>query len=266
MAASRALRSSFAVTFSVWRALFLREAATRLSRNPTAWFWLIAEPLTHIAFLMWLFVIAFRQRHIIGADTSVFVMLGVLAFIIPRNLINGSIAAIAGAQSLYTYRQVKAVDTVIARIGVESLLAFILFFVIWTGAALFGFPVSLADPLKAILALGTLWFGGVGLALVFSVVANLSVQAGHLVRTLMAPLYVFSAVMFPTAAVPESMRNVMLINPLVHGVESLRLAFMPAYQTAPGIDLLYLMQWAIVLIFLGLVMHAVFENFLMTKK
>jgi len=265
MAASRALRSPFVVTLSVWRALFLREAVTRLSRNPVAWFWLIAEPVAHIAFLMWIFVIGLRQNRMAGVDTSVFIMLGVLAFTIPRNLMNGGMAAIGGGQALYTYRQVKTIDTVIARVGLESLLACLIFFVIWTGAALFGFPVYLVNPLGAILAVAALWLAGLGLALVFSVVANLNAQAGHIVRMFMAPLYVLSGVMFPTSAVPLSMRDVLLLNPLVHGVESLRLAFMPHYKVAPGINLLYLVEFAVTLVFLGLMLHAVFQNFLRAK-
>lgn len=265
MAASRALRSPLAVTISVWRALFLREATMRLSRNPVAWFWLIAEPAAHIAFLMWLFVIGFRVRQLAGLDTSVFIMLGVLSFHIPRNLMNGGIAAISTSQPLYAYRQVKSVDTVIARIGLDSLLACIVFIVVWMGAALAGLDVHLADPLGAMSALGALWLAGVGLALVFSVVANLNTQTEHVVRALMGPLYVFSAVMFPTSSVPPSMRDALLLNPLVHGIESLRSAFAPGYQMVRGIDLTYLVHFSVTLIILGLMLHVAFQDSLRTK-
>lgn len=265
MAASRTLRTPLAVTLSVWRALFLREAVTRLARDPMAWFWILAEPVGHIAFLMWVFVIGFRQRHIIGVDTSVFIMLGVLAFFLPRNMMNRGIAAVDTGGALYAYRQVKPIDIVIARVVLESLLACIVFFVTWAGAAMAGFPVTLADPLGALLAVGALWLAGLGLALTLSVVANLHAQAGHLVRMLMGPLYLFSAIVYPTYSIPPSMREAVLLNPLVHGVESFRLAFLPNYQVPAGISLLYLLQFSVVMIFLGLALHARFQNLLMTK-
>jgi len=265
MAASRTLRSPLAVTLSVWRALFLREAATRLARDPMAWFWLIAEPVGHIALLMWIFVVGFRQRQIVGADSSVFIMLGVLAFFLPRNLMNRGIAALGAGEPLYSYRQVKPVDIVLARVGLESLLWCVVFLAVWAGAALLEFPVALADPLGALAAIGGLWLAGLGFALVFSVVANLNAQAGHLVGLLMGPLYIFSAVMYPTYIIAPAMRDVVLLNPLVHGVESLRLAFLPGYRVPAGIDLLYLLQFSVVTIFFGFALHARFQSFLRAR-
>jgi len=265
LAATRALRSPLAVTLQVWRALFLREAVTRLAKNPGEWFWAFAEPIGHIALLVWIFAIGFRQRHIVGADVSVFIMLGVLAFFLPRNLLMRSIAALRGGEALYGNRQVKPVDTVIARAGLESLLWCVMLAVVCTGAALFGVPVALADPVGALAALGGLWLAGIGLALTFSVLANLNAQIGHLVRMLMGPLYLFSAVMYPSARVPITMRDTLLLNPLAHGVESLRLAFMPAYQVPSGIDLLYLYQFGVVMIFLGLALHVRFQDFLRAR-
>jgi capsular polysaccharide transport system permease protein len=263
--AIRSARSPFTVTLAVWRALFLREAVARLARNPMAWFWLIAEPVGHIVLLMWLFLVGFRQRAIAGADTSVFIMIGVLAFFLPRNMMNQGISVVDASEALYTYRQVKPIDTVIARVLLESLLASLVFLVVWAGAAVLGFPVSVADPLGALGAAGALWLAGFGLALSFSVIANFNAQTGHLVRLLMGPLYLFSALMYPTVAIPPSMRDAVLLNPLVHGIESLRLAFMPAYKVPAGIDLGYLYQFGVMLVFAGLALHVRYRGLLTAK-
>src|SRR3546814_2028028 len=37
------------VTLSVWKALLLREALARLFSGRASWFWLIAEPILHMA-------------------------------------------------------------------------------------------------------------------------------------------------------------------------------------------------------------------------
>jgi capsular polysaccharide transport system permease protein len=265
LATARTLRSPLAVTFSVWKALFLREAAMRLARDPMAWFWTLAEPLGHIAFLTWLFVSGFRQRQVVGADTAVFLMLGILVFFLPRNMLNRSIAVVEASEALYNYRQVKPIDTVIARVGLETLLGCLVFIVAITGGMLFGLHITLADPLGALYAAGALWLAGLGLALVFSVLAALSPQVRRIVQLARGALYLLSAVIYPSSAVPASMRDTLLLNPLVHGVEAFRMAFLPNYKVPSGIDLGYLVQFAVLMIFLGLALHVRFQDVLRAK-
>jgi len=266
VATARALRSPFTVTLQVWRALLLREAVARIARAPMAWFWMIAVPVSHIAFLVFLYVVGFRHKVIVGADASVFIMVGVMGFFLPRNIFNLGVAAVPRAQALYSYRQIKPIDIVIARIWLQTLLWCVVCSVVFTGAVMLGVPVRLADPLSALAALGCLWLSGVGLTLVFSVLAGLSRQFGNLLRMLMRPLYILSGVMFSTMTVPLQIRDAILLNPLVHGLETLRVAFMPAYQIPASISLVYLAQFAVILIFLGLLLHARFRDRLRALK
>jgi capsular polysaccharide transport system permease protein len=48
-------RSAWAITLSVWRALFLREAMHRLFYRRGAWVWLMLEPVLQMVFLAFLF-------------------------------------------------------------------------------------------------------------------------------------------------------------------------------------------------------------------
>jgi len=88
VAASRVLRPPLTVTIAVWKALFLREAISRLAQDRIAWALLIVEPLFHVVLLMWVFSIGFRQRVIAGADVGVFIMLGILGYFLVRNIMN----------------------------------------------------------------------------------------------------------------------------------------------------------------------------------
>lgn len=266
MAASRALRSPLAVTFGVWRALFLREAASRLARDRLAWLWLLLEPLAHIVLLIWIFAAGFRSRVIAGANVGEFIMLGILGFFLVRNIMNRSIDAVSSSDALYAYRQVQPVDAVIVRVAVEGLLIAVLFLIMLGGAALIGHPIFPADPLGAMEALGALWLTGLGLGLVFSVLSNLVTEVGRMIRLLLTPLYFFSGVMYPSIIVPPTLRDYLLLNPIVHGLESLRVAFMPMYLVPPGIELGYLYEFSLVLIFLGLALHIHFRNVLVDDE
>lgn len=265
MAITRALRSPLAVTSTVWKALFLREALTRLTHERYSWFWLLVEPLSHVVLLMWVFGSGLRQRVIAGADAGIFIMLGILGFFLVRNIINNSVDVVASNDALYSYRQVKPVDTVLVRAVVEGLLTCILFLVMFAGAGMLGHPVFPADPLGALQALGALWLAGLGLGLVFSVLSNLVPEIGRTVRLLMTPLYFFSGAMIPSVILPPAILDLLLFNPIVHGIELLRVAFTPSYRVPPGVELSYLVEFAVMMIFLGLALHIRYRSALVDK-
>ncbi|MBC7803471.1 MAG: ABC transporter permease [Candidatus Parcubacteria bacterium] len=254
MAALTTQRSLFSVTFSVWRALFLREALFRVAQDRIAWVWLIVEPISHVALLMWVFT-SFRHVVIAGADAGVFAMLSVTGFFFARNVMTRGMDAINQNTTLFTYRQVKPVDTVLVRAVLEGFIQMLVMLVILAGAGLLGFPVVPADPLGAVVALVVLWLLGLGFALIISVAGTLVPEIAHVTRLLINPIYFLSAVMYPSIILPHAMRDVFLLNPLVHAIESLRIAFMPAYQVPQGIDLAYPACFAVVLILLGLALH-----------
>jgi capsular polysaccharide transport system permease protein len=264
VAASRTLRSPLTVTIAVWKALFLREAISRLAQDRIAWALLIVEPLFHVVMLMWVFSVGFRQHVLAGADVRVFIMLGILGFFLVRNVMNRSIDAINASEALFAFRQVKPVDTVLVRAALEGLLVSVLFLVIFAGGGVLEYPIYPADLLGALQALGALWLAGLGLGLVLSVIGNLVAEFARMVRLLFTPLYFLSAVVYPTAILPPAIRDVLMLNPIVHGLESLRVAFMPAYRVPSGIDLGYLVEFAVVMIFMGLALHIHFKSKLMT--
>jgi capsular polysaccharide transport system permease protein len=264
MALAQPIRSPFSVTFAVWKALFLREALSRISRDRVGWVWLVLEPVAHVALLMWLLASGLRGRTIVGADTGVFIMLGVLGFFMMRNVMTRCMDAIGASESLFAFRQIKPVDTVVTRAVSEGLLKCMVIIIVITGAAMLGYPVKPHDPLTALLAFFSMWLLGLGFGLVFSVVGSLVPEFGRVVRMTIMPLYFFSAVMFPSSVLPVSIRDVLLVNPILHGLEALRVAFMPTYQVPPGISLVYVYACAMVLAFLGLALHVRYRVRLVT--
>lgn len=252
-------RSSAAVTYSTWRALFLREAVNRLSSGRAAWLWVLFEPLSHVALMVAMFSVI-RMQSIGGVDVVVWLMIGMLAFFMFRRPANQAMNAINANRALFSYRQVKPVDTVLVRAGVEGFLMVIVSIILLLGAALFGHDVAPADPLKALEAMGGLWLLGVGYGLIASVAVELIPEMSRVFGFLMTPMYLLSGVMIPVASVPEPYLGWLLLNPIVHGLEAARLAFAPYYHAVPGLDLAYLHIFALALVFLGLALHVRFAN------
>jgi capsular polysaccharide transport system permease protein len=248
------VRSDFSVAISVWKALFLREATGRLAGGHAAWLWLLLEPAAHIIFMMVFFgVIRHQVRH--DANVEVFVLVGVWGFFLVRNIAQRGMDAISANQSLFSYRQVRPVDTVLVRATVEAFLNVIVGAVLLFALALFDIDVRPADPLFVMWSAFLLWALGLGLGLMLSVIGILLPGLGKLIKIAFTPLYFLSAVMYSVSSLPLGMREAVLVNPITHGLEAMRTGWFAAYRGEAHISLGFLAFWALVTVFLGLALH-----------
>lgn len=247
-------RPPLAVTTSVWRAMFLREALSRLMRGRAAWVWILLEPVAHIAFLMFLFSTV-RVRVVGGIDTPVWLMVGLLAFFMFRRPAQSGMNAIGQSQALFTYRQVKPVDPVLVRAVLEGfLMAVITGLLIGAAVAIDLAPLP-SDPLAVLAAFFGLWLFGLAFGLITSVVNELAPEAGRLIGLSMQPLYFFSGIIFPLDKLPSPYREWILLNPIAHGLEAARLGFAPLYRAFPELSVPYLFGCGLVGVFFGLALH-----------
>lgn len=257
-------RTPLAVAFAVWKALFLREAITRVWSSRTAWVWLFVEPLFHVCYLMVIFTVV-RVRNVGGIETATWIMVGLLGFLMFKRTAMQADKAIGANKALFAYRQIKPVDCVIVRAVLELVLMIIIAVILFGAAAFFGFPSIPADPLSLFYAFVGMWMTGFGFGLISSVATELVPEIGRLLGLAMVPLYLLSGVIFPIAAVPPPYRDWLLLNPLVHGLEAIRLAVAPYYHTVPGVDLSYLIACSMVMIFIGLALYQHFSLKLVMK-
>lgn len=257
-------RSALRITLAVWKALFLREALSRLFTSRGQWFWLLAEPALHVAYLMVFFTVI-SVRTIGGIDTAVWIMVGMIGFFFFRRTAAQVSSGIGANQALFAYRQVKPVDTLLVRAVLEACVLIAVVLVVMVGAALLGHDSRPADPLAVAIAFLGMWLNGLGLGLVMSVVKELVPEFERIVGFVMMPLYVVSGVMFPVALVAQPYRDILLLNPLAHGLEAARLGFAPYYHAVPELDLSYLYTWAVAYLLLGLALQRRFALRLATQ-
>ena len=248
------MRSHWNVQKSVTSALFLREAVTRLSAGRIAWIWILFEPLAHVIFLMAMFGFVFH-RIVNGVEGSVFIMTGLLGFILVRNTATRSAGAVGANAALFAYRQVLPVDTVLVRAALEGFLMMVSTLVLLAGAGLAGLVAAPHDPLKVLAAFFGLWLCGTGLGLLLSVSAELFPAVHRFFNMAFIPLYFVSGVMVPAMAIPQPYRQWVLMNPLMHGLEMLRAGFFVQFHPAPEAGLSCLYGFALVAILLGLALH-----------
>ena len=253
------LRSPFKITLAVWKALFLREAVTRLSTGRAAWLWLMLEPLIVIIFHLYWYS-ALHVGSMYGMDIAIWFMLGFSGYFLFTRVGNQCMNAVDANQTLFSYKLVKPVDTVITRACLESFIMTVTVSLLITILITLSLPIKLADPLLAI----TAWIGlgilGLGYGLIFSVINELVPEIEKLLKFIMLPLYLLSGVLIPVMSIPKPYYDILMFNPIIHGIEFLRISFSNQYIVAPNLSLVYLYVFSLSSVLLGLALHIKFAT------
>jgi len=252
-------RSPLKVTLGVWKALIIRDALQRTMAERFSWFWMLVEPISHVVLFIAVREVLGRVRFLSGAEFIPWLVVGLMTFFVFREGFLRSIGAIDANKALFSYRQVKPVDTVIARAFVEGLLKSFIFIILILGFELIGIPLMPADPIKAFLLWVLAWTLGLGAGLFFSVANSLVLEVGIIVRVMVLPLYFLSGVMIPLNFLPHDILVYLMYNPLLHLIELMRAAFFEGYRPINNIQVLYVVWWSVILMALGLAMHLRFE-------
>lgn len=258
------VRTPFEITFSVWRAIFLREALDRLFEARAAWLWLLVEPVIYISVHAF-GLETFHIHEVGGMAINMWIIAGFIGFLLWRRTWSQVLHGIDCNKAFFAYRQVKPFDIAIVRAILEIFLMvpvaiIIVALAITTGHAItpeFVNPLWLpADPLMVISSFVGLWILGLGLGLITSVAMHAIPELDHIFKLIYLPLYYISGALLPLSLyVPQPYQYLFVANPMVNGIELMRAGFFPTYRGLQGVSLGYLYAWALALLLLGLAMY-----------
>lgn len=231
-------------------ALMLRDMRTRFGRTFAGWLIMILWPLSHALVLMLFYYFAHRFAPI-GTDVSVFVGTGVLPYVLCFYPARMTMLALVQNQPLLNLPVIKTFDIILARGILEIVNAFwvvFLFCLILYVADIDFMPKRPEDAVMAILATIYLGFAIGFLAAVLYKLwrAWLGIQIGLLIL-----MYVTSGAFFIPTSLPQWMRDLIWINPMLHAVEWLRSAYYEGYGHGM-LNPAYLLSYCTALIFIGL--------------
>lgn len=259
-----ATRSPLLIIWTVWAALFLREALWRLFSRRGAWAWLLLEPAFHIFYLIFIYTVL-NVRHISGFDTSMWVVVGVVAFFIFDRTSSQTANAISANKSLFSYRQVLPADALFVRAVVELVLTLFAGLLVLLLLSLFGHQV-LPDNLPAVIqAIFGLWLLALGWGLVRAVLSDLVPEIDIVLNLIMRPMYLISGLMLPLSTLPPGYRDWLVLNPVAQGLEAARAGFSAAYHPFTGLSFSYLYASAVLMLFSGLLLLRKFGLRLVTE-
>lgn len=263
--APKGARTPWQVTRSVWHAMFMREAISRTMADRMGWFWMIFEPFALVAIMVGIRSFIRGERLIVNAEFIPWMIAGMMGFFLVREGMLRGMGAIDSNSALFAYRQVQPVDPVLVRNFLEGMLRTFVFLIFIVGGLLLGLDMYPDNAIRAMWAWVSLWSLGIGLGLVTSVAATLVPEVGRVIRMLSLPLLILSGVMFPLNRLPHWLLEYLMLNPIPHALETLRLGFFENYQVIHGTSMLYFWLVTLSLNALGLLMHLRFVDRLKAK-
>jgi ABC-type polysaccharide/polyol phosphate export permease len=206
----------------VW-ALFLREIITRYGRHGLGFLWLFLEPMMFSVGVTMIWTLG-GMGHMQGNAMPMagFALTGYSSIVLWRNMVNKLANNTSYNKGLLYHPNVTVLDLILARGLLEfagCTLSLVLLTVVFWGLGLMQLPV---DPLKAFVAwLLFSWFVfSAGLVAAFlGESSELFDRIVHVILYLTLPLTgAFTMVTW----MPPAIQQVLLLSPLVHGVEMLR--------------------------------------------
>jgi capsular polysaccharide transport system permease protein len=212
---------SAAVQKRVIGALLMREVITRFGRENLGVLWLIGEPMLFTLGVATLWSAA-GMSHGSSLPIIAFAITGYSSVLMWRNSVNRCNSAIQQNLGLLYHRNVQVIDVFVTRIIIEmagATSSFIVLTAFFIGIEWIAAPV---DPLMVVFGWVMLaWFGAalslvIGAATAYSEIVE---RIWHPTAYLLFPL---SGAAFMVEWLPPSAQEVVLLLPMVHGVEMIR--------------------------------------------
>lgn len=215
------LAASWIIQRRVIGALLMREVLTRFGRHNIGFLWLFVEPMLFTLGVTALWSVA-GAGHVSSLPIMAFALTGYSSVLLWRNMPSRCIGAITPNLALMYHRHVKVVDIFAARLLLEAAGATISFTVLGIFFYIIGWispPEDISKMLFAWFMIG--WFG-FSLAIFMGSLSEQSEIVDKLWHPFSYLLFPLSGAAFMVDALPKTAQELVLLLPMVHGVELLR--------------------------------------------
>ncbi|MFN9162466.1 MAG: ABC transporter permease [Alphaproteobacteria bacterium] len=215
----------------ILHALTLREVMTRFGRENLGFVWLVLEPLilTSLVMIGWTIMYG-SSKH--GVTIVQLVLTGYSMLTLWRHLVMRFMHCFRHNAGLLFHRNVRPMDTILARFFLETFGTLISFFVSYTVL----YILDLIPPIHDVYLLLCAWFllAGFGFAVALSVsaLAELWEPSEKFIQPLMYITIPLTGAFFMVSWMPSDYHYALLLSPMINTVEMFRAGLIgPSAQT-----------------------------------
>ena len=238
----------------VIKALIYRELKTRISRARFGFLGVLLEKLVTLGIFIAIFAF-FRFRPTGGLNVFIFLGIGFMFYNSFQGTLISSLNAIDANRSLFSYQQVKPIDTVITRCLVEGLINFTILII------LFAFTLFMEGSIF-INNLPLLVLSFLSLIVVCLAIGIIAMVAGYryewvkiVIPFISRPLFFTSGILFSLRNIPQDLHRFLIWNPILHSIEVARNSVNNEYILADNLSVLFVIRVGLVGLTLALFIY-----------
>jgi len=243
-------RKPLQIFLAVQKALFLRELGMRISVSKTGLFWTFFEPFMQVFVMVLIKVLLFGK---VGEnlDFAAFLALNFTAYNMFKNILSKSMGSFTANKGLFVYKQVKPIDTIIARTTVEVFVTGIIILAFVAIGSYFGFDLDVKNLPMVALGFICLILFSFSLGLFVAVGNTFYPSIGKTINISLTFLMFGSAVFYALEMLPVPIQKLLLYNPLTHFMEMIHGYYFYGLNDN-FVDYNYMMLWTLFVLYLGL--------------
>lgn len=243
-------RNSFKIFLAVQNALILRELNMRFSSGRLGLFWTFFEPFMQIMFFVLIKLFFFASSDS-GLDFAVFLALNFIAFNMFKNIVTKSMNSFQANSALFIYKQVKPLDTIIARSIIEIFITGIILLMFLAFGYYFEFDMYVKDLTMVFLGFLFLMLFSFSFALLIALMNVYTDSISKVIGFLITALMFLSAVFYSIEMLPNEFQELLLYNPLTHFIEMIHGYYFLALDDS-FVDYGYMTFWTFSMLYVSL--------------
>lgn len=263
--ASPRFGTALAIQGRVITSLMLREIRMHAEHSRLSYLLELLEPVMQLTMMLAVFV-AIGRRPDFGTSLFLFMGTGMIPYFTFVHVSSRAMGALRSTSLARNLPLVKPLDLLLARALLE-----ILQLAVVTGV-LFGFIYSVLGvydakpirPLTAISAFGAIAMLAIGVGILNGVIGSFFRLWAVVYGVFSRSLLFLSAIFYVPDFMPKTIRDLLVWNPVLHGVEWFRTGFYMTYPTL-SLDKSYLLFWGIGSVFLGLTLERALRRRMASK-
>ncbi|STX51383.1 Capsule polysaccharide export inner-membrane protein ctrC [Legionella busanensis] len=254
---SHSMRYSWQVMYASVFALVIRDIQKKFiktinTERSFGLLWVVLEPTAHIAIWMVLRIFLGGNSMLTVLPTPLFILLGVIPFLLFRNIISSSKGAIKGNKGFYLFRQVKPIDPIIAKLISEFMITVFIFLIMLAILSWFGTSCKVYN--FSFLLFNTIIYLGflLGVSIIIAILCfffNFMISILGMINRL---FYIFCGIFFSADMLPKSFRAIILYNPVFQFIELARESFRVPFSYIPYASSAYLIKSSVITLSIGI--------------
>ena len=231
-------------------ALILRDMRTRFGHTNLGYVWALVEPIMHLLTLGSVFAWLNHAKPPLGNSLYLFYVTGLIPYLMFSHVSLNLIHTLSSNTEVLQMPVVKRMDVILAKALLALATEIVVAILVFSGFALLGYQGFPADLLTSVQAALALWLFALGMGLINMVVAHFLHAWEQVVTSAIQLMYFASGIYYSASMMPAWVRDILIWNPVLQGIEWFRSGFYANYHPH-WLDPSYLLVCASVALVLG---------------